>query len=102
MAIFFLFGFLGGAIRGIVGILKYSLSYKDVKISWFYFGSITLISGLIGLAAAWVVEDLGIFFEGINSLSPALALVIGYAGSDFLENIFKVLMKRPILFQKKE
>lgn len=100
MVTFFIAGFLGGVIRGIVGILKYALSYKDVKISWFYFGGMTLVSGFIGLIAAWVIKDMGIMFEGIESLSSALALVVGYAGGDFLENIFKVLMKKPILFKE--
>jgi hypothetical protein len=98
MEIFFLAGFAGGAIRGIVGILKYALSYKDIKINWGYFGGLTLISGLIGMAAAGVIRDMGVTFEGIVGLSPAIALVVGYAGGDFLENIFKVLMKKPILF----
>ena len=101
MEIFFLAGFAGGAIRGIVGILKYALSYKDVKIKWAYFGSLALVSGLIGMAAAWIVRDTGASFEGIKGLSPAIALIIGYAGGDFLDNIFKVLMKKPILFDGK-
>jgi len=48
MVTFFIAGFIGGAIRGIVGIIKYILSYKDVKIRWLYFGGITAVSGLIG------------------------------------------------------
>jgi len=102
MAIFFLAGFAGGAIRGIVGILKYALSYKDVKIKWAYFGGLSLVSGLIGMTAAWIVKDMGASFEGVEGLSPAIALIVGYAGGDFLENIFKVLMKKPILFGEKE
>lgn len=98
MATFFIAGFIGGVIRGIVGIIKYALSYKDVKFNWFYFGGITFISGLIGLASAWIISDLGLTFEGIAGVSPAIALIAGYAGGDFLENIFKVLMKKPILF----
>ena len=98
MFIFFLAGFMGGAIRGIVGILKYAFSYKDVKIKWLYFGSLTFISGLIGMTAAWIIQDLGLAFEEVKGLSPAIALIVGYAGGDFLENIFKVLMKKPILF----
>jgi len=98
MTIFFLAGFLGGAIRGVIGIVKYALSYKDVKIKWLYFGSLSAVSGLIGMTAAWIIQDMGVGFEGVKSLSPALALIVGYAGGDFLDNIFKVLMKKPILF----
>jgi hypothetical protein len=100
MEIFFLAGFAGGIIRGVVGILKYILSYKDIKMKWSYFISSALLSGLIGMAAAWIVKDTGAAFEGIEGLSPAIALVVGYAGGDFFENIFKVLMKKPILFEK--
>ena len=102
MATFFIAGFLGGAIRGIVGILKYAFSYKDVKIKWLYFGGMTAVSGLIGLSCAWIILELGLAFEGITGLSPAIALISGYAGGDFLENIFKVLMKKPILFSREE
>lgn len=100
MAIFFLAGFVGGAIRGTIGIIKYAFSYKDVKIKWLYFGSLTFVSGLIGLIAAWIIQDLGVSFEEVRGLSPAIALIVGYAGGDFLDNIFKVLMKKPILFEK--
>ena len=75
MTTFFIAGFIGGTIRAIVGILKYLFSYKDVKIKWFYFSGITLISGLIGLSAAWVILELGLAFEGIESVSPAIALM---------------------------
>lgn len=99
MAIFFLAGFLGGLIRGVVGIIKYTLSYKDVKLQWLYFGGTALVSGLVGLIAAWAIQELGIAFADLEVTSPAFALIIGYAGGDFLENIFKTIMKKPILFQ---
>jgi len=58
-----------------------------------------VISGLIGLTSAWVVKELGITFMGAEQLSPAIALIVGYAGGDFLENIFKIIAKEPILFK---
>lgn len=102
MQIFFLFGFLGGVIRGVVGIIKYTLSYKDVKLQWSYFGGVAVVSGLIGLASAWVVQELGISFMGVEKLSPAIALIIGYTGGDLLENLFKIITKEPILFNFKK
>ena len=98
MFIFFIAGFIGGAIRGIVGILKYIYSYKDVQIKWGYFTGTATVSGLIGMAAAWIVREMGVSFAGIETMSPAIALIVGYAGGDFLENIFKTLMKKPVLF----
>jgi len=99
MFTFFLAGFLGGTIRGVVGITKYTLSYKDVKMRWGYFAGTAVVSGLIGLVSAWVVKELGITFMGAEQLSPAIALIVGYAGGDFLENIFKIIAKEPILFK---
>lgn len=97
---FYFAGFLGGMIRGIVGILKYSLSYKDVSIRPVYFGLTVFVSGLIGLICTWIIRDLGISFLGLNSVPMSLGIVFGYAGGDLLENIFKIIIKKPILFKK--
>jgi len=95
---FILAGFLGGIIRGVVGLVKYTLAYKDVPFRPWYFTSMALISGGIGATAAWVTQDLGIGFLGMETLSPALAVIIGYAGGDFFENMIKILTKDPVLF----
>ncbi len=102
MPMFFVAGFVGGVIRGAVGILKYTLSYKDVQMRWGYFTGTAVVSGLIGLTAAWIVQEMGVAFVGIEKMSPAIALIVGYAGGDFLENIFKVITKQPILFDEKK
>jgi len=96
--IFVLAGFLGGVIRGVMGLTKYVLSYKDVPFRPAYFIGMMLLSGGIGATAAWVTQDLGISFLGLGTVSPALAVVVGYAGGDFFENIFKIFTKDPILF----
>ena len=96
---FFFFGFLGGIIRGAVGLIKYSQSYKDVDIRPWYFSGTVVISGLIGVACAWIVQDLGVSFIGLETLPLSIALIIGYAGGDFIENVFKIIVKEPELFQ---
>ncbi len=96
---FFFFGFLGGVIRGTVGLIKYVQSYKDVSIKPWYFSGTVAVSGLIGLTCAWVVQDLGVTLMGIDTIPLSFALVIGYAGGDFIENIFKIIIKEPDLFQ---
>ena len=96
---FFFFGFLGGAIRGIVGLVKYVQSYKDIEIKLWYFGSTVAISGFIGLACAWITHDLGISFLGLEKIPLSLALIIGYAGGDFIENVFKIIIKDDNIFQ---
>ncbi len=96
---FLLAGFLGGVLRGIMGLVKYSTSYKDVEVRPYYFGGTIVLSGLIGFVAAFIVNDLGISFLGLESLPISIAIVIGYAGGDFLENIFKIIIKNPDLYK---
>ncbi|MEX2054060.1 MAG: hypothetical protein WD883_00745, partial [Candidatus Colwellbacteria bacterium] len=66
---FILAGFIGGIIRGVVGLVKYTTSYKDVPFRPVYFGSMALISGLIGATADWVTQELGISFLGLETLT---------------------------------
>lgn len=95
---FFIFGFLGGVIRGVVGLVKYIQSYKDVEIRPWYFLGTVFISGLVGLSCAWIINDLSIFFPGLSEIPLSLALIMGYAGGDFIENIFKIIIKEPNFF----
>lgn len=96
---FFLFGFFGGVIRGIVGLIKYTQSYKDVKIRPWYFSATVLLSGLVGFLCAWITNDLGISFLGLEQIPLSIALIVGYAGGDFIENVFKIIIKKPNLFE---
>jgi len=84
-------GFLGGLVRGLVGYIKYRNSYKEVPFKLGYFLFSILISGAVGLLAAWATKDLGMTFLGLPALTPAIAGIIGYAGGDFIENLFKIL-----------
>jgi len=81
-------------LRGGLGVAKYSLSYKDVNLRPWYFAATVTLSGVLGGMAAWVTNDLGIAFLGVKQLSPAIALIIGYAGGDFLENIAKIITQK--------
>ena len=94
----FLAGFVGGLVRGVVGFVKHQLSYKNVTFHFWYFLSTMIISGVVGLLTIIVVKDLGITFMGLDPSVPALAFVIGYAGGDFLENIYKIIIKPPSLY----
>ena len=92
-------GFLGGIMRGLVGYIKYRSSYKDIAFKAGYFSSMVAVSGAVGLLAAWITHDLGINFLGLEFITPALAVIIGYAGGDFIENIFKILTGKTSLYQ---
>jgi len=95
-------GFGGGVIRGLVGFIKHQYSYKNVGFRLPYFCNMMFLSGIIGLLAAVATKELGITFLGVNYISPALAFIIGYAGGDFLENIYKIIVKKPSLYSLPE
>ena len=45
MEIFFIAGFIGGVLRGIVGLIEYSTLYKDVKIRpWYFVGMVKVMA----------------------------------------------------------
>ncbi len=88
-------GFGGGAIRGLVGFIKHQYSYKNVGFNLPYFLTMMFISGIVGVLSAVAVKELGMDIFGTATFSSALAFVVGYAGGDFLENIYKILIKNP-------
>ncbi|MBW6440796.1 hypothetical protein K0B03_02060 [Patescibacteria group bacterium] len=90
-------GFGGGAVRGLVGFTKHQFAYKNVEFNLSYFVAMMLISGVIGLLSAIVVKELGVTFMELN-YTPALAFVVGYAGGDFLENLYKIIVKKPSIY----
>lgn len=91
-------GFGGGVVRGLVGFIKHQFAYKQVGFNLPYFIAMMLISGAIGFLTAVVVKELGLTFLGLPYLTPALAFVIGYAGGDFLENIYKIIFKKSSIY----
>lgn len=73
-------GFIGGLVRGIIGILKAIRMGRKLKIK--YFVTTLIASGLIGAIA-------GLFAE--NDLR--FAILAGYVGGDFLESLYKYEFK---------
>ncbi|MGB9911142.1 MAG: hypothetical protein ACPLKP_00905 [Microgenomates group bacterium] len=73
-------GLFGGILRGILGIAKNLITKKDEEINYGYLFLSLIISATIGIIAAslWPEGDFRI------------ALLAGYAGSDFLEGLFKL------------
>jgi len=84
MLINFLLGFSGGIIRGLTGFVKHQFSYKNVKFDLLYFLALSLICGVIGGVVSLLFQVKGVIFP----------FVIGYAGGDFLENIYKIITNR--------
>lgn len=92
-------GFFGGVVRGLVGFIKHQFSYKNVPFDLKYFLGMSFISGIVGLMASMALKEIGLTFQGW--FSPALSFIIGYAGGDFLENIYKIIIQKSDLFKEK-
>lgn len=75
--------------------MKHQFSYKNVPFSLPYFLAMSFISGIVGLVGALAIKELG--FEIAGSFTAPLSFIIGYAGGDFLEGIYKILIKNSSL-----
>ena len=95
----FVAGFSGGLIRGLVGFIKHQFSYKNVGFRLPYFLGMMFLSGIVGVLAAIAIKEAG--FTVLGDFTPALAFIVGYAGGDFLENIYKIIIKKSNLYEEK-
>lgn len=93
-------GFAGGFVRGLIGFIKYQYSYKNVTFNLPYFLGMMFLSGIIGLSVATAVKGLGFTFLG--SFNSALSFIVGYAGGDFIENIYKIIIQKSSLYPSSE
>ena len=94
----FLAAFGGGFIRGLVGFIKHQFSYKNVPFRPKYFIGMMFVSGLVGMVATIAIKELG--FTLFGQFTPALAFIIGYAGGDFIENIYKIIIKKSSIYSE--
>jgi hypothetical protein len=92
--------FGGGLLRGLVGLVKHQLSYKEAKFRLFYSLALLFVSGAIGSVATLAIKEVG--FNLLGSFTPALAFIIGYAGGDFIENIYKIIIKKSSIWNQLE
>ncbi len=99
-ALIIIAGFGGGVARGLVGFIKHQFSYKNVPFNAAYFLGIMFLSGVVGLLTAIAIKETGLNFLGTEYLTPALAFIVGYAGGDFIENIYKIIVKKPNLYKE--
>lgn len=80
--------FGGGAVRGLTGFIKHQYSYKNVGFDLPYFLTMMFISGMVGVLCA-----------AVFNVNASLAFIIGYAGGDFIENVYKIIAKKPSLYK---
>ncbi|HJN62287.1 MAG TPA: hypothetical protein QGH92_01650 [Candidatus Parcubacteria bacterium] len=79
--------FGGGAVRGMVGFIKHQFSYKNVGFNLPYFLAMLFISGIVGVLVA-----------SAFNVNAVFAFIIGYAGGDFLENVYKIIAKKKEIY----
>ena len=72
-------------------------SYKNVGFKLSYFLGMSFLSGVIGVLVAVSIKELGMTFFG-GYFTTAMAFIIGYAGGDFIENLYKIILKKPDLY----
>src|SRR4030042_2065422 len=93
-------GFGGGVIRGLVGFIKHQYSYKNVGFRPLYFFGMMFVSGVVGVLCAMAVKEVGLTLFG--AFTPASAFIIGYAGGDFIENVYKIIVKKSSLYSEEK
>lgn len=78
-----LLGILGGFVRALVGIVKYFEKNKaEQKIRFWYLAFSLFVAALVGGIAG-----------AISGGDWRLAIIAGYAGTDFLEGLYKIKKK---------
>lgn len=91
-------GFGGGVVRGLVGFIKHQFKFKNVSFKVWYFLGMMFLSGIIGLLTAVAVKEAGVTTLGVDVITPGIAFIIGYAGGDFIENVYKIVFKKLSIF----
>ena len=73
-------GLIGGLVRALVGITKdKTFTPETFKFQWRYFGVTMLVSAIVGIMSGIIADN-----------DWRVALLAGYAGTDFLEGLYKL------------
>lgn len=91
-------GAMGGLVRGVVGFIKHQFAYKNVDFKPWYMASMISLSALVGLTVTWAVVYSGLEIVAIVEVNPAIAFIVGYAGGDIIENLYKILAGKATIF----
>ena len=81
-----------------IGFIKNQLSYKNTPFKLNYFLAMSFLSGIVGLISVIAIKEIGFTLEGL--FTPALGFILGYAGGDFLENLYKIIIKKSSLTER--
>lgn len=91
-------GLGGGLTRGLVDYIKYNANSKTFKFNLLYFLLMMFLSSMVGLLSAAAINGMDLSFAGVTALTPTLAFIVGYAGGDFIENVYKILIKKTTIY----
>jgi hypothetical protein len=98
IGVLLLAGAAGGLVRGIVGFLKNQFAYKNVEFKPLYLAVMVTLSSLVGLTVTWAVVSSGLEIVALAQINPAIAFIVGYAGGDLVENLYKMLVGKASLY----
>jgi hypothetical protein len=48
----------------------------------------------VGVLVASAVDSSLLIIQGVDYISPGLAFIIGYAGGDFLDSVYKIIISK--------
>jgi len=88
----------GGLVRGVVGFIKHQFAYKNVKFKPWYLALMMTLSALVGLTVTWAIIQSGLKLPVVERVNPAIAFIVGYAGGDFIENLYKIVIGKATLY----
>lgn len=91
-------GLAGGLVRGIVGFLKHQFAYKEVVFKPRYIFAIMVLSAFVGVMVTWAIVSSGLEIIAAVEINPAVAFIVGYAGGDLLENLYKMIVGKTSLY----
>ena len=89
LLIYLFAGFCGGVVRGLVGFVKNKTIEKADHFKPQYFLITILISGVVGASAGALADT-----------EWQVSFLTGYAGTDFIENLYKIRLGQKILSPK--
>lgn len=95
-------GLCGGMARGFVGFIQHQFRFKDVPFKLYYFLGMISLSGCVGIVVALASAEVAKTFFNMTNVTFGLAIIVGYAGGDFIEILYKLLSKKIFVFPKKE
>jgi len=75
------FGFFGGVVRGLVGLMK--LNRFTLTFRWKYFAFTVVVSAIIGMFAGMLVNA-----------DYRVSMLAGYAGIDLIEGMYKAFLRK--------